>query len=354
MSRGSTALFSRRWRAGVHVLSAILANRTGRVVLPRVAHFCPTWSCNQQCAGCSVWSREPEAEKQLATEGVIRMLDRLRFLDVVKIVGGEPFKRDDLKQIVRHIMREIRPYILQIVTNGSMTDRILDLASEVGEPCLNLRVSLSGIDERHQHLTGGGSFETVDRTLMELVRLKEKLGFSIGINYRLTDDTLDDFERVSRRYGPLGIDVIPGLHYQPFLTDVDIARTEFTLEPFSDSERIMEIMASGRKKRGRLSRLETLLVRRSTREAARHRMVDTSLKRKFGCRELRNLMYILPDGELIYCGLRHTPVANLARQDFNEVWFGEMIAAHREAIDDCPGCPQAAIEIFSRLYLGRF
>ena len=347
-----SSLLRERSLAALHVLGGILANATGRTTLPRVAHFCPTWRCNQGCAGCSVSQRLSADE--MTTQQVLRMFSQLRFLDIIKLVGGEPFIREDLPDIAAFIADEIRPYILQVVTNGSMTDRVLALARRVGSPRLNIRVSLSGIGGTHERLTGGASYDAVHETLMRLIEIRSELRFSLGINYRLSDDTLDDLPLAEECYGARGVDIIPGLHYQPFLTDVDIRKTTFELEHLRQRERIMAVMASRTKRRGHMSRLESLILARSTEHAAHTRLAGGGINAPFGCRELRNLMYLLPNGDLVYCGLRHTKVGNLAGEDFDTIWYGEEINGHRREIDSCPGCPQAAIEIFSRLYRGRF
>jgi len=74
---------------------------------------------------------------------------------------------------------------------------------------------------------------------------------------------------------------------------------------------------------------------------------------RFGCRELRNLMYVLPNGNLITCGLKHRPIGNLAHEKFEDLWFGEKIKTFRDAVDACEGCMQMSIKMQSRLYNGK-
>jgi hypothetical protein len=95
--------------------------------------------------------------------------------------------------------------------------------------------------------------------------------------------------------------------------------------------------------------LEALLLGRAGRRAAAGALTP----RPFGCRELRNLIYVFPNGDLVYCGLRHVRAANLIEEDFDTAWGSVAMDGHRREIDQCPGCPQAAIEILSRLYRGR-
>lgn len=338
-----------RFTAAFHVFGGILANAAGRTPLPRIAHYCPTWKCNQHCADCTVWRREPEPELDGAS--VVRMFAKLPFLDVVKIVGGEPFARDDLADIATGIFRHVHPYILQVVTNGSMTDRILGFAKQVGSPRMHLRVSLSGIGKTHERFSGGASYEYVYETLVKLAELRPKLGFGLGINFRVSDDTVDDLPKAMEIYGSLGIDVIPGVHYSPFLQDIDVSKVTFKPD-VKNPNRLMRAMSKIPTERANMSWLERLVLGRFSDRTAKRWLLGDSDQRRFGCRELRNLMYILPAGDLVMCGLRQKPLANIAEQDFHSVWFSKEMDEHRRAVDECPGCPQAAVEIFSRLYLG--
>jgi len=337
--------------AASHVLTGMGANVLNVVPLPRIAHFCPTWICDQQCEGCSVWSREPEEE--LSTDQIIKMFDQLQFLDVVKMVGGEPFSRADLTEISRHLFLVVNPYIFQIVTNGANTDRILDFVKEVGSPRLHIRVSLSGTGENHERLSKGSNYKTVHDTLIELARLKKQLGFGLGINFRISDETVDDLKEVFSVYRPLGIDVVPGVHYSPFLQETDVYKTEFKSHS-NNPDKIISAMKSIPLERGNMSFIERILLDNFTSKAAQRQLLQNSGKHRFGCRELRNIIYILPDGSLIKCGLRQKPVANLAKEEFNKIWYSSRLDEERNKVDQCPGCPQAAIEIFSRLYLGPF
>jgi MoaA/NifB/PqqE/SkfB family radical SAM enzyme len=73
---------------------------------------------------------------------------------------------------------------------------------------------------------------------------------------------------------------------------------------------------------------------------------------RFSCRELRDLLYLLPNGDVVRCGLDHRPVGNLRDSTFDEIWFGEEVKAFRQRVDQCPGCLQASVQILSRLYGG--
>ncbi len=343
---------NRKLRTYLNVFDAIIKNRTNKVPLPRVAHFIPTWDCNLHCEICTVWKRG--VEEELNTYEMKVMLAKLKSLDIIKIVGGEPFKRDDLTEIVNFIKEEIDPYILQIITNGVLTDKIIHLAEVTGYPALHLRVSLDGFKARHESLRGRPEiFEKIITTLKELVKLRKEKKFSLGINFNLTDETIDDLKPMLKFTEELGVDLIPGIPVTPFLEDVDIYNVEkkiIKLERKEEARKLINEVNMGAKKG--LGIFEKLFLHRWNMDIL-NKQLSNSVLLKFKCLELRSLMYIFPNGDLVICGLRHSKVGNLFKQSFDEVWFGERANELRKEVDNCPGCMQAAVEIFSRLYYGK-
>jgi molybdenum cofactor biosynthesis enzyme MoaA len=49
------------------------------------------------------------AEAKLNTQQVKDLYDQMKSLQLVRLTGGEPFIRDDLPEIVRHIQKCVKP-----------------------------------------------------------------------------------------------------------------------------------------------------------------------------------------------------------------------------------------------------
>ena len=64
------------------------------------------------------------------------------------------------------------------------------------------------------------------------------------------------------------------------------------------------------------------------------------------------MLYLLPNGNVVRCGMDHKPIGNVREQTFDEIWFGTQIEAFRKKVDDCPGCMQSSVQIMSRIYGG--
>ena len=81
-------------------------------------------------------------------------LSQIRSLDIVKVLGGEPFVRADIVEILLAIREEVDPYILQLTTNGMLTERVVEAVQAVAWPGLQLRISVDGRPDTHDRQRG--------------------------------------------------------------------------------------------------------------------------------------------------------------------------------------------------------
>jgi len=332
-----------------HLIKANIYNKLGFLTYPYTAHLIPTWRCNLRCKTCNAWKRK--ADPELSTEDMIKALTQLKSLDIIKIIGGEPFLRNDLHILVNEIRKTINPYIIQIVTNGFLTDKILEFAESTAYEAIHFRVSLDGIGRIHDSIRGvEGAFENAYSTLKGLVKLRERKKIIIGINFSVTDETLQDMEEVIGFCNDLRIDFAPGIPVTPFLEDVNTNEASHKTVKFTDrnifQEKYKKNIISERKG---LNFLERRFFRKINNDIF-NRLIFGKISRKFLCRELRNLIYLHPNGDIVTCGLNHKKVGNLIEKDLRDIWFGKEIETFRNNVDRCPGCLQSAVEILSRIY----
>ena len=318
---------------------------------PHAGHLIVTFKCNLKCSGCGSW--KVRDHNDLTTEEWLRVFRQLRSLDVVKILGGEPFVRRDIVALLRGVREVIDPYILQLTTNGMLTDRVIAAIHEVAWPGLQLRISVDGTQITHDNMRGvEGGWNKVTTTVREVAALKERYGFKFGINFAVTDSSMDELDEMIAFAEEHGADLIPGINVAPFLVGtIPPEESQPKVIMISDKERALAALSDARVgTKSQLPAIDHLISRWLTRKTFRKQLYQEA--HKFHCRELRDLLYLLPDGNVVRCGLDHRPVGNVRDRSFDDIWFGSEIEAYRKRVDDCPGCLQASVQILSRLYGG--
>ncbi len=153
-----------------------------------------TYRCNARCNMCSRY-KEPSSPEDEITLETIQKLPRMYFTN---ITGGEPFIREDLKDIVRELYRKSDRIVIS--TNGFFTERILDLCREF--PNVGIRISIEGMEETNNAIRGlEDGFNRGYRTLKTLREMGMKdVGFGMTVQDRNAPDLLPLY-RLSEEMG---------------------------------------------------------------------------------------------------------------------------------------------------------
>ncbi len=134
-----------------------------------------TQNCNFTCDHCFNYIENQKSNFDLSLEEVERFSSNLKHLKYVTLAGGEPMIRKDLAQIAEIFYRNNGLQMLNVVTNGWFTDRIVLFAQTVLARCpqlsIAINVSIDGLRETHDRIRQKeGSF---DRAIETLHALKE-------------------------------------------------------------------------------------------------------------------------------------------------------------------------------------
>lgn len=105
------------------------------------------------------------------------------------ITGGEPFIREDLKDVVRELYKKSDRIVIS--TNGFFTDRIVDLCKEFPE--IGIRISIEGLEETNNSIRGlDDGFNRGYTTLKKLVDMGMKdVGFGMTVQDANAKDLVD-------------------------------------------------------------------------------------------------------------------------------------------------------------------
>ncbi len=134
-----------------------------------------TYRCNARCNMCNRFKAPSKPEEEITVEA-IKKLPEMYFTN---ITGGEPFIREDLKDIVRELYKKSDRIVIS--TNGFFTDRIIDLCKEF--PDIGIRISIEGLEETNNKIRGlDDGFNKGYTTLQKLVEMGMKdVGFGMTV-----------------------------------------------------------------------------------------------------------------------------------------------------------------------------
>lgn len=280
-----------------------------------------TYRCVNHCVRCHTWKHPTEPGQELEPT----LLEKLPRLDFCNITGGEPFLREDLREIVAVVARKAARVVVS--TNGFFTDRVVRLAEEF--PRLGIRVSLEGLPAVSDELRGmRDSFDHGLRTLLELTRIRHKdVGFSTTISDRNAEDMLHLY-RLARGMG--WEFATAAVHNSSYFhkTDNRIENPERVIARVN--ELIAELLASRH-------------VKDWFRAYFNHGIVQylEGQPRLLPCTAGRDVFFLDPWGEVYPCnglepGIWQESMGNLHEQEFDTLWNSERARRVRELVAHCP------------------
>jgi MoaA/NifB/PqqE/SkfB family radical SAM enzyme len=134
---------------------------------------------------CNRYKKPSKPEEEITVE-TIKKLPQMYFTN---ITGGEPFIREDLKDIVGELYKKSERIVIS--TNGFFTDRIIDLCKEF--PNVGIRISIEGLEETNNSIRGlDDGFNRGYNTLKKLVEMKHPdVGFGMTVQDANAKDLVD-------------------------------------------------------------------------------------------------------------------------------------------------------------------
>jgi MoaA/NifB/PqqE/SkfB family radical SAM enzyme len=312
---------------------------------------------------CDSWRLRPGTE--LTPEQVRQVFAKIGRLDVVRLMGGEPFLREDFAEVAAAVVEQSRPSVLHVTTNGSFPDRIAGFAQAFPSPHrLQFLVSFDGLESEHNLSRGAEvTFETAVETVERLAGLRRH-GIRVSVNHTIASmQSLHDHAGLVCRFGPHGVNVQPVIAYA--------ASAMYTLKRVGRKAEDL-IQTSGYPLHPNLQKRDVIsFVRRRLNGLGTIRDVPTRIGKRYylrgllarlrgdsrpqphpKCVALRSHLRLLPDGRVPVCQFNTETIGNLLNQSLEEVWLGTPAVSSRKWVDNCPGCWAECEVIPSALYSG--
>ena len=152
--------------------------------------------CNLRCRYCSHFSSAGDVEKDLSTEEWLQFFEELNRCAVMEVClqGGEPFIREDFRELVEGIVRNRMRF--SILSNGTLiTDDMAAFLASTGR-CNSVQVSIDGsVETTHDAFRGKGNFHRALSGLKSLMTHNLPATVRVTIHRKNVRD-LDDIARL--------------------------------------------------------------------------------------------------------------------------------------------------------------
>ncbi len=162
---------------------------------PRIVHVDITSQCNLRCAYCYHFSGPGDVSEDLSKEEWLEFFEELKECAVmyVSIAGGEPFCREDLKDILEGVVRNKMRYYL--ASNGTLiTEEMAEFIAST-KRCDNIQISIDGSTPKtHESCRGSGTFH---RALEGMLYLRQR-GINTTARVTIHRHNVHDLENIAR------------------------------------------------------------------------------------------------------------------------------------------------------------
>jgi MoaA/NifB/PqqE/SkfB family radical SAM enzyme len=287
---------------------------------------------------------DPADETELSVEELRRISAHAGRMVFLWLTGGEPFVRPDLPDIAATFHQHNRVPKTVIVTNGGLTQAVVDSAEQISRRCeqmhLNVTLRLAGVGDDHDRRHGeAGLFERAVATFAELRRLRQRrhnLGLTIAVELSAIDTVeADSLYRFTR--DELRPDSVVGV------LDKGTARAaeprDDDLEKYRQFCKLLDDDAHGRPTSGYLGVPFARLVYGKDRVS--RRIVSATLEtraRQTPCYAARLSATLMSDGELHPCEVLGEPIGSLREADYDLRRLWRSNRAHELRSRICDGC----------------
>lgn len=276
-----------------------------------------TYRCNAKCTMCNRYKVPSKPEEEISLE-TVKKLPEMYFTN---ITGGEPFIRDDLKDIVRELYKKSDRIVIS--TNGFFTDKIVDLCKEF--PQIGIRISIEGLEQTNNDIRGlEDGYNRGYTTLKKLVDMGMQ---DVGFGMTVQDRNAADLVPLYNISDELGMEfATASLHNSFYFVESHNIIKDRLMVAQNFEDLINRLLESNSPKKW-------------FRAYFNHGLINYifSQKRLLPCDMSFDTFFIDPYGDVMPCnGTKEKQVmGNLNEQSWDELWNSEQAEKVRKLVRNC-------------------
>lgn len=276
-----------------------------------------TYRCNAKCNMCSCWKYPTKPEEEITLD-IIKKLPEMAFIN---ITGGEPFIRNDIKDIVRELYKKTNRIVIS--TNGSFCNKIIELCKEF--PDIGVRISIEGLKESNDSIRGiPDGFNKGYETLKKLVEMGH---MDVGFGMTVQDFNFQDLLSLYKLSDELKMEFATAVVHNSFYfrkTDNSINKRKEISEAFE--KLINELLKSKSPKKW-------------FRAYFNHGLINYIYgnERLLPCRMGSNGFFLDPYGDVLPCNgmAEKKSMGNLNEKSWEEIWNSREAEDVRKMVEKC-------------------
>ncbi len=276
-----------------------------------------TYRCNAKCTMCNRYKVPSKPEEEISLD-TVKKLPEMYFTN---ITGGEPFIRDDLKDIVRELYKKSDRIVIS--TNGFFTDKIVDLCKEF--PQIGIRISIEGLEQTNNEIRGlEDGYNRGYTTLKKLVDMGMQ---DVGFGMTVQDRNAADLVPLYNISDELGMEfATASLHNSFYFVESHNIIKDRLMVAQNFEDLINRLLESNSPKKW-------------FRAYFNHGLINYifSQKRLLPCDMSFDTFFIDPYGDVMPCnGTKEKQVmGNLNEQSWDELWNSEQAEKVRKFVRNC-------------------
>ena len=276
-----------------------------------------TYRCNARCTMCNRYKVPSSPEDEITVEAISKLPE----MYFTNITGGEPFIRDDLKDIVRELYKKSERIVIS--TNGFFTDRIVDLCKEF--PQIGIRISIEGLEQTNNEIRGlDDGYNRGYNTLKILVAMGMK---DVGFGMTVQDKNASDLVALYNISDELGMEfATASLHNSFYFVESNNIINDRLMVAQCFEDLVNRLLESNSPKKW-------------FRAYFNHGLINYifSQKRLLPCDMSFDTFFIDPYGDVMPCnGTKEKEVmGNINTQTWDELWSSDQAEAVRKRVRSC-------------------
>jgi len=299
------------------------------------------YSCNSRCKTCNIWKKKADNLTVSEYKQIFKKIGRSPYW--ITLSGGEPFLRKDIVEICLELYKHCRPKIINIPSNGLLTEEIVKNVHQIAQICkrsqIIVNLSIDGVEEEHDNIRGvPGNYKKVTKTYNELKAL-DLHNLSIGIHTVISKLNVKGFSHIANKLMLLEPD--------SYITEIAEQRIELdTIESDITPDIVSYCTAIDylvhRIKNGKFKGMNKIT---QSFRIEYYNLVKKILRDKtqvIPCYSGISSVQISPDGDVWSCCIKAKSMGNLRENDYNfkKIWNSKNIKEERRSIKNiecyCP------------------